>query len=63
MEEIDYEKLRFDLIDYYGTAIFCGNPMSIIEVSRVETCSNQELIYIALQNGFDLSDYKKYKNR
>ena len=63
-QEIDYKKLRKDLIDYYGTAsqIF---PMAIIELSKVERASNEQLIDLALSNRFDLSNYinSPYKRR
>ena len=63
-QDIDYEKLRRDLIDYYGTAsqIF---PMAIIELSKVERASNEQLIDLALSNRFDLSNYinSPYKRR
>lgn len=62
MYDIDYEKLRNDLIDYYGTAMMC-NPMAVIELSDVENASIDKLIQIAIQNGFDLSDYEKSKRR
>lgn len=53
---IDYDKLRKDLIDYYGTAM-SFNPIALMELSEVEHCSNQKLIEIALKNRFDLSKY------
>jgi vacuolar-type H+-ATPase subunit B/Vma2 len=56
MYDIDYEKLRSDLIDYYGTAI-AYNPMAVIELGEVENASINKLVQIAMQNGFDLSDY------
>lgn len=58
MLELDYEKLRQDLIDYFGTGMFNASPLAIIELSRVENASPQELIQIALQNNFDLSNYQ-----
>lgn len=57
MENIDYEKLRSDLIDYFGTAMTSGFGVAIIDLSRVERASENELINIALQCGFDLNDY------
>ena len=57
MENIDYEKLRSDLIDYFGTAMTSGFGVAIIDLSRVERASENELINIALQCGFDLTDY------
>ncbi len=55
--KIDYESLRGDLINYFGTAM-SYNPMAIMDLSRVERCSNGELASIAVQNGFDLGDYE-----
>lgn len=55
-QNIDYKKLKDDLIDYFGTAM-SFNPMAIIELTKVENASVQQLIQIALNNGFDLDDY------
>jgi len=59
---IDYERLRSDLIDYYGTAMIY-NPMAVVELSDVQNSSNDRLVQIAIQNGFDLSDYEEQKKR
>ncbi|MBQ2947241.1 MAG: hypothetical protein IJE04_05325 [Bacilli bacterium] len=55
-KEIEYERLRSDLMDYYGTAM-CYNPMAAIELNNVENASNSKLEQIALQNSFDLNNY------
>ena len=57
---IDYEKLRKDLIDYFGTAM-SFSPMAIMDLSRVESASDDELVEIAKRNGFDLNKYIKSK--
>lgn len=31
---MDYDKLRGDLRDYYGTAMFNGNPMAMMELEE-----------------------------
>lgn len=54
---IDIEKLRSDLIDYFGTAMASGFGMAVMDLSRVERASDEELIKIALDCGFDLNDY------
>ena len=54
---IDVEKLRQDLIDYYGTAMMY-NPMAVTTLSYIEKASNNELIGFALKNNFDLENYK-----
>lgn len=55
--EIDIETLRNDLINYYGTAMFSSSPLAIIELSKIETASDEELIQIAQNNNFDLNKY------
>ncbi len=54
---IDIEKLREDLIDYFGTASFY-NKMAMIDLIKVEKASDDELIHIAIKNGFDLAKYQ-----
>ena len=53
---IDTEKLRKDLIDYFGTAMYY-NKLSIIDLTSAENCSDYELIEMAINNGFDLDSY------
>ena len=59
---IDYDKLRSDLIDYFGSSVVY-NPMAVIELSNVESATDSKLEQIAIQNGFNLSDYEKQKSR
>ena len=54
---INIEKLREDLIDYYGTAMQNGFPMAAIEISKIEKASAEELIKIAEKNRIN---FKKY---
>lgn len=56
-KNINYRELRQDLMDYFGTAVASGNPMAIIELSKVETATDQQLLQIAIKNGFDLTEY------
>ena len=57
---IDYERLREDLKDYFGSATVIM-PVAIMDVIRVENASEDELVQIARENGFDLSNYESYK--
>lgn len=59
---IDIDKLRNDLIDYYGTAMQ-QNPVAMIELSIVEKADEHQLIYIAINNGFDLNNYLIEENK
>ena len=55
--QIDTDRLRRDLMDYYGTAMFNGFPMAVFDLSRIERASDEELIEIALNNGVELGEY------
>ena len=54
---IDTERLRSDLKDRYGTAMFSGFPMAVMDLSKVERASAQELADIAQEQGIDLRKY------
>jgi hypothetical protein len=55
---IDYEKLRSDMEDYYGTAATCGMPAAFMDAMNVRSESNEALLERAVQNGFDLNKYE-----
>lgn len=57
---IDYEKLREDLINYFGAGMQYMSVL-IMELSRVENATNEELVQIAVKNGFDLNQYMNHK--
>jgi len=59
---IDVDKLREDLIDYFGTAMQF-NPVAVVDLGVVENASPEQLVNIALQNGFDLEEYDVNKGR
>lgn len=53
---IDVERLRRDLIDYFGTAMGVL-PTAMMDLSEVKKALPEKLIEIAKKNGFDLRDY------
>ena len=57
MSDYDYEKLRNDLLDYFGTATFNVSYMAMGELIKVEQASEDELIQLAIANNFDLDKY------
>ena len=63
MDEIDVDRLREDLEEYFGTAMFNGNPQAMIELEEVKSASTQELILIALNYGFDINYYIVWKEK
>ena len=57
---IDIERLREDLINYFGTASFY-NKMAMMDLIEIEKASDEEVIQIAVDNGFDLERYQEPK--
>ena len=53
---INFEKLRKDLMDYFGTAM-PFHQMAVINLSEVECASDQKLVDMAMKNGFNLEYY------
>ena len=45
------DELRQILIDYYGTAVFNGNPIAIINLTEIENATEVELIQLANKIG------------
>ena len=56
---IDIDKLRKDLIDFYGTAAYNGFPTAMMDVIDVENASPEKLIQLANRAGFSLEDYEE----
>lgn len=63
MSNINILKLKKDLMDYFGTAVFNGMPNAMIELSKISNASDSQIINLALNIGFDLSEYEEGKNR
>ncbi len=60
MEEIDIDKLRQDLIDYYTAAMFMVSPVALVDLTEVENADSEKVKKIALDNGFNLDNYIKW---
>ena len=56
-ENINIERLRKDLLDYFGSAMVSGFPPAMMDVMRIESASTETLIRIASENGVDLGKY------
>ena len=55
---MDFDKLKNDLADYYGSAMFSGMPAAAVDLVDVETENNDALLQRAIDNGFDLNQYE-----
>ena len=56
MNNIDFYRLRRDLIDYYGTATSLF-PAAIMEVIDIKKASHEKLLVYARNCGFNLNNY------
>lgn len=54
---IDINALRDYMREYYGAAVFAGMPAAIIDVTKVELASDDELVKIAMKEHIDLSKF------
>ena len=52
--EENLERLRRDLMDHFGTSPF---EWKMIAVARVESASYEDLVSLALDEGFNLTNY------
>ena len=59
INDIDIEKLRNDLIEYFTSAMFIVSPVALVDLTEVENARDEMVIKIALDNKFDLSKYIK----
>lgn len=59
MDDIDIEKLRQYLINYYGTAMINSFPTAMTDLLEVENASNEKVLSLALKNNINLNNFKK----
>lgn len=57
--EIDIEKLRQYLINYYGTAMINSFSTAMMDLSEVENASNEKVLSLALKNNINLNNFTK----
>ena len=57
VKNIDCEKLRKSIEDYYMAAYYAGMYLVVSEVAKVQCMSDEGLIEYAISIGFDLSGY------
>ena len=58
MEEIDINKLKKDLKDYYEAAYFTlGYGAALMDSFDIDNLSDEEIISKAAENGVDLEQY------
>lgn len=61
IEDIDFEKLRCALEDYYGTAMFNVSPFAMVDLIELDKKDDYAILNMAINLNFDLSEYLKGK--
>mgnify|MGYP004554864511 FL=1 len=60
--DIDFERLRMDLINYFEGAYFAGGiGYAILDADKARYAREEELIRLAEFIGIDLNNYINYK--
>ena len=59
IEDIDIERLRQDLINEVTAAMFIVSPIAMMDLTKIENASDEELIKIAVNHGYNLEAYVK----
>ena len=54
----DMERIRKDLLDYFGTAMMSGFSIAMVDVLTIERSSDAELLKIAEKAGIDIRRYR-----
>ncbi len=57
--EIDIEKLRQYLLNYYGTAMINSFPTAMTDLLEVKNASNEKVLSLALKNNINLNNFTK----
>lgn len=63
LDKIDLEKLRTDLKLYFHFGVILQNPFGVADQLNVDNICDNRLVKVALENGFDLKNYLKGKQR
>ncbi len=57
VNSIDIERLRNDLINEFMGIAFAISPVAFMNVAEVEKATPEELVEIAINNGFSIENY------
>ena len=63
LDKIDFGKLRSALEKYYKSEQIYKNPFSVSDFLSVDHVADYKLVVIAIENGFDLEEFKKQVSR
>ena len=57
INKIDIEALRNDLINHFMGLAYVVSPIAFMNVAEVEKATPEELVEIAINNGFNIENY------
>jgi len=59
--DINILRLRKDLEDYYLGIMFNVSPAALVDLSKLDRLSDEEICELAIENGFNLDEYNVNK--
>ena len=57
--DLDIDRLREDMKDDFGTAMMSGMPAAVMDLSKVESASDEELLRMAEKRQMNLRKYMR----
>ena len=57
-DDIDIDRVRQDLEDDFLGIMFNVSPAALVDLSKIENATDEEIIEIARRNGYDLERYE-----
>lgn len=58
INDIDIERLKSDLINYFEGAFFVGGfGAALMDITQIENANDYEVVQFAINNGFNLNNY------
>ena len=61
INDINILRLRKDLEDYYLGIMFNVSPAALVDLSKLDRLSDEEICELAIENGFNLDEYNVNK--
>ena len=58
IDEIDIERLRKGLIEFYTGVMYKISPIAMSDIDKIEHASDEELVNIAIKNHVNLEEYR-----
>ena len=59
MSKYNIRAIKRELEDFYGTAMFSGFPMAVVELGSLDDMSDEEIVELAKSVGINVRKYEE----